>query len=149
MDKDAFDTLQTLMQLDVDAAHAYSQAIDRIEHRSVREHLTAFRADHERHVSDLSKCISRLGGQPPEREPDVRGLLIDGFTALRSLTGTERALKAMKSNEEATNRHYRAALTVRFPLEIHALVERNFADEKRHLEYVEQSLADRIWEQAA
>jgi len=147
--KKALDTLKSLMQLDIDAVHAYTQAIERITHRAVRERLTAFRGDHERHITDLSACIRRLGGEPPERARDFKGFIIEGFTALRSMTGTEGALKAMKGNEETTNKHYAQALTVGFSAEVRDVVARNFEDEKRHLAYVEDALADRVWEQAA
>jgi uncharacterized protein (TIGR02284 family) len=149
MEEKAMDTLKSLMQLDVDAVHAYTQAIENIEHRAVRERLTAFRGDHERHVTELSQCIRRLGGDPPERQRDFKGFLIEGFTAIRSLTGTEGALKAMKSNEQTTNKHYREALNIPFPTDVRALIERNYADEKRHLTFVDDALADRVWEHAA
>ncbi len=149
MKENAIETLKSLMQLDIDAVHAYTQAIENIEHRAVREQLTAFRGDHERHVTDLSQCIRRLGGDPPERQRDFKGFLIQGFTAIRSLTGTEGALKAMKSNEQTTNKHYREALAVQFPPDVRSVIERNYEDEKRHLAYVDDALADRVWERAA
>ena len=149
MVKNALDTLKALMQLDIDAVHAYTQAIESIQHDGVRERLTAFRTDHERHITDLSDCIIRLGGQPPQRKRDFKGFLIEGFTAMRSLTGTEGALKAMRSNEKTTNQHYREALDVDLSPETRAVVERNYADEQRHLAYVEEALEDRVWEQAA
>lgn len=149
MEEKPLETLKSLMQLDIDAVHAYTQAIENIEHRAVRDQLMAFRGDHERHVTELSQCIRRLGGDPPERQRDFKGFLIQGFTAVRSLTGTEGALKAMKSNEQTTNEHYREALEIQFPPDVRAVVERNFEDEKRHLAYVDDALADRLWEHAA
>ena len=54
----------------------------------------------------------RLGGNPPKRSVDLKGLLLEGFTALRSVTGTEGALKAMQSNEKTTNKKYQEALAI-------------------------------------
>lgn len=149
MDSKAMDTLKSLMQLDVDAVHAYTQAIDSIEHRAVGDQLITFRGDHERHINELAACIRRFGGTPPERSRDFKGFLIEGFTAIRSMTGTEGALKAMKSNEETTNKQYGDAMMIDFPADVRALIERNFDDEKRHLAYVEHALADHPWERAA
>jgi uncharacterized protein (TIGR02284 family) len=149
MEQHAMETLESLMQLDFDAVQAYTQAIERIDHRAVREQLTAFRADHQRHIADLSECIRRFGGEPPERKRDFKGFLIEGFTAIRSMTGTEGALKAMQGNEETTNKHYREALDVAFPADVRALIERNYDDERRHLTYVDDALNDRVWESAA
>jgi uncharacterized protein (TIGR02284 family) len=143
------DTLKSLMQLDVDASHAYTQAVESIDVDAIRDRLKEFRGDHERHVDDLSACIRRLGGKPPERRRDWKGFLIEGFTAVRGVTGTEGALKAMEGNEETTNRRYGDALAVEMPGDVRALVQHNYDDEKRHLAYVRDKIAHRAWEHAA
>jgi len=145
--KDLNKQLSELAQLDIDAIHAYDQAIKNIDVTSVREQLTQFKADHERHVRDLSDFIVRFGGQAPSFTPDFKGFLIQGFTGLRSITGTEGALKAMKSNEELTNRTYANALGKGFPVDVQALVQKNFEDEQRHLRAISQWLTLRVWEQ--
>src|SRR5262245_7936466 len=60
------DHLVSLAQLDIDAVHAYTQAIDKIDVTEVKSQLTRFREDHHRHVRDFSPIIERLGGTPPE-----------------------------------------------------------------------------------
>src|SRR5689334_15823951 len=107
MSKGALDTLKSLRQLDIDAVHAYTSAIEQIDVSSIRSRLEQFRGDHERHITDLEPCIRRFGAEPDPRERDFKGFLIQGFTAIRSMTGTEGALKAMLGNEETTNAHYR------------------------------------------
>jgi uncharacterized protein (TIGR02284 family) len=145
-EKDLIDRLSSLMQLDIDAVHAYGQAIDSIKDPAIKNELIMFRDDHERHIGDLSLAISNLGGQPPERSRDFKGFLIEGFTALRSVTGTEGALKAMKGNEELTNKTYRDALDLQLPPDIRDIVERNYRDEQRHLAYINRVLSNRSWE---
>src|SRR5690606_9370068 len=97
-------TLNDLIQLDVDAVNAYEQAIERIDIPQVAADLEQFKGDHQRHIEELSAEVMRLGGEPPDRSPDLKGYLLEGFTALRSVTGTEGALKAMRSNEVTTNK---------------------------------------------
>lgn len=138
--------LISLAQLDIDAIHAYSHAIERINIESVKENLTRFREDHERHVQLLSPVISELGGTPPEFKPDFKGFVIQGMTALRSVTGNEGALKAMRTNEELTNRTYEKALGWEMPADVRAIIEKNREDERRHLDYVNQAIEGRIWE---
>lgn len=149
MNEQAIRTLKSLVQLDVDAFFAYTQAIERIDDAAIRARLEAFRGDHERHITDLSQCMRDAGAEPPARTRDFKGFMISGFTALRSMTGVEGALKAMESNEETTNQHYREALTVAFTPAVRAVVERNYEDERRHLAYVKEALAARSWEHAA
>ncbi|MGC4116457.1 MAG: DUF2383 domain-containing protein [Myxococcales bacterium] len=146
--KDILSELGKLAQLDIDAIHAYDQAIQNVDLLSVREQLTQFKADHERHVSDLSVTIQRFGGQPPTFKPDFKGFVLQGFTALRSAMGTEGAIKAMKGNEELTNRSYSNALGKGFPVDVQALVQKNYADEQRHLAAINQWISLRVWEQA-
>ncbi len=134
--------LQKLAQLDIDAWHAYGQAIGKIENAlNVRDKMEAFRADHHRHVIDLSAKITELGGDPPEFSSDFKGFLIKGFTALRSVTGTQGALAAMETNEKLTNRRYAEAVEkTGVPSDIRILLEANYKDEQEHLRYIEDRL---------
>jgi len=143
--EDAIKTLNALIRLDVDAVSAYSQAIDNIHDAEVRSRLVSFRADHERHMTELAAEVDALGGSPPKISPDVKGYLLEGFTAIRSLTGIEGALKAMKVNEALTNRQYQRSLERNLPDRARSIVRRNYEDEQRHLRYVEQVLQDRPW----
>jgi rubrerythrin len=140
--------LGSLIQLDVDAIRAYDQAIGNIDLPDVKARLTEFRRDHERHVSALSPEVQRLGGKPPANRPDVKGFVIQGFTAIRSMTGTEGALKAMQTNEKLTNRDYGKAVAMAFPPDIMTLLRSCADDERRHLDYIEQTLRLRPWEAA-
>lgn len=139
--------LNDLIQLDIDAIHAYGQAIDRIDLQDVKQRLSEFRRDHERHVADLSPEVQRLGGTPPAFKRDFKGFLIQGMTAARSAMGTEGALKAMQSNEKLTNKNYGQAMSK--PIadsRVLAIVQRNADDERRHLQYIEECLRMRPWE---
>ena len=138
--------LNSLIQLDIDAIHAYEQAMKNINEVFIRDQLAEFRNDHHRHFRELSAVVQGMGGSPPEYSPDFKGFLIQGFTALRSMTGTEGALKAMESNEKLTNKTYEEASSWDLPLDAISLVRSNFDDEKLHIRYIQTSLRDRIWE---
>lgn len=138
---DAIKLLIDLCQLDIDAVEAYDKAIAHIEDLTIKAKITQFKNDHEQHIADLSVLIANYGGEPPARTPDLKGLLITGFTALRSLTGTTGALKAMESNEKTTNREYQQALNnPNLPTDIKVVLEKNLGDERTHLAYIEQAL---------
>ena len=137
--------LNELLMLDHDAVRAYTSAIDRISIPMVKERLTEFRSDHERHIRDLTECIYRQGGEAKEH-PDFKGPFIQAMTALRSMMGDEQAIKAMKGNEELTNKKYSEALGETFPADILEVVRRNYQDEVRHLAFLNQIIDQRIWE---
>lgn len=141
--------MRDLMHLDVDAIHAYDQAIKNIEVASARAELERFRGDHERHVTELSAAIVDLGGEAPAIRRDFKGFFIEGMTALRAAMGTEQSLKAMVTNEKLTNREYDRAAKMNLPPEIDALIRRNQSDERHHLQAIEDAIARRIWDRAS
>ncbi|UFS69180.1 PA2169 family four-helix-bundle protein [Geomonas sp. RF6] len=133
--------LQKLIHLDVDATHAYDQAIKNVSEQIIKEKLILFQADHRKHIDLLSAKILELGGTPPELTSDFKGFFITGFTALRSLTGTKGALEAMESNERLTNTKYEDASRLDLPLEIVSIVQSNLSDERYHLSFIREALA--------
>jgi len=139
--------LNELIRFDLDAIGAYTEAIDAIHDPRIQDPLTRYRGDHQRHVAELSAVVRRLGGRPAE-SPDVKGMVRKTMTKIAGMVGEETILKAMKSNEEAINKAYNHHATLDFPSDVLDLIKRNYGDEKRHLEWVEQALRGRVWEQA-
>ncbi|HEX8439388.1 ferritin-like domain-containing protein [Archangium sp.] len=138
--------LNDLIALDYDAVGAYEAAITRVDVESLRMSLRAFQQDHVRHIQDLSRVVTMLGGTPTQK-PDLKGFLLKGFTAVTSMMGNEAALQAMRGNEVLTNRTYQMALSEDWSDEARRIIERNFSDEQRHLAFIEGALRNRIWEQ--
>jgi len=146
--KKVVEKLNSLIKLDVDAVHAYDQAIEACEILTIKDTLTEFRNDHERHIHDLSQQVTRLGGTPEVRR-DLKGFVIEGFTALMS-QGDRSALMAMRGNEELTNRMYQAALENEdLPAEVRTVLERNYADEQRHVAWIKNQLNIHVWDKVA
>ncbi|MDW7772622.1 MAG: DUF2383 domain-containing protein [Desulfobulbaceae bacterium] len=147
MNKDeTIKNLKELVQLDIDAVHAYDEAIDGIDENSIREQLARFREDHQRHITELSAVLRENGGTPPEYSPDFKGYLISGFTSLRSITGTSGAMKAMQSNEKLTNKKYRDAEGWEVDPAIKRIIFENREDERRHLAFIDEAIEKKIWE---
>ena len=138
--------LNSLIKLDVDAMHCYLQAIQHTDYTPIREKLGHFLEDHERHAVALAQLVQSMGEESAEFSRDFKGFFIEGFTSLMSVSGMKMALEAMRMNENLTNRKYKEALDLEMPPEVRTIVGNNFADERRHLEYIEQVLADHPWE---
>lgn len=134
--------LNDLIALDIDAIEAYMASIKHIEDDDVRHTLAEFREDHQRHVRELSEVVRRFGGEPQTR-PDVKGFFLKGFTALTSSMGDAAALRAMRGNERLTTHTYEKALREEWPADVVSLIERNFADEKRHLATIDRFIRER------
>jgi len=142
--KDPIKVMNDLIQLDRDAIHAYQQAIEACEVPAIRAKLTEFQGDHQRHVRDLDAKVRSMGGEPPAGR-DIKGFFMEGFTALTSL-GDRSALVAMRTNEELTTRTYRSVLEQTPPVDVSALIEENYKDEQRHLNWIKEALDTRAWE---
>ena len=140
---DIVEELNELAQLDYDASKTYEQALQHIDASdvAVRADLEAFRRDHLRHIDELRAVIEEHGGAPIDLSRDLKGVLLEGMTKLRSVTGTLGALKAMRMNEKLTNRSYERACELDLPLGARAFVLANLADERRHLAAIEAHIA--------
>jgi uncharacterized protein (TIGR02284 family) len=146
MNEEAISTLNDLIHLDIDATLAYRQAIDACEIVEVRDQLSAFLGDHERHVKELSDAVRGLGGEPVLGR-DVKGFFIEGFTAIAS-RGDHSALLAMRGNEELTTRRYDAARKANVSAELKQLIEKNYLDEARHLAWIKGAIDRKVWDKA-
>lgn len=139
-DTDLIEAMSNLVQLDIDAIHAYDQAVKEIDDTIIRDHLLKFQDEHRDHISGLSKQIEILGGQPPKRSQDLKGYVIEAFTAIRSYTGMKGALQAMKTTEEITNRYYGEVVSWEAPPAVKEVLRKYFSQEKIHLEYITSNL---------
>ena len=133
--------LNDLIQLDVDAVEAYEQAMKHVKYDDIRKKFEQFRDDHKGHIGSLSSLVQMLDGRPAKASPDLKGYLLEAFTALRSLTGTKGALEAMMTNEKLTNRKYGQAVELDFPEHVMKLVRDNRTHEELHINYIREVLA--------
>lgn len=145
MNDKAIRTLKSLIQLDYDAMQTYEQAMTRVDLKPIHDQFQLFHDDHDRHVRELSALLRANAEEPPERSRDFKGVVLEAMTMLRSVTGTEGALNAMHMNEKLTNKSYQEASEAELPADAHALVQKNYRDEQRHIRYIEQQLKDKPW----
>jgi len=140
--EEVLDQLEKLIKLDVDAMHAYDQAIKNIDQSIIRDKLLTFQGDHRHHIDVFSDKMKELNGTPPDLTADFKGFFIKGFTALRSITGTKGALQAMETNEKLTISSYEKASGLDLPADIIATIRSNLADEQRHLSFIREALSE-------
>lgn len=126
------------MRLDRDAVRAYEKALDNTETAGVRDTLRQFMREHERHVSDLGEAIRQEGGEPPELAEDLQGVFLEALTSIEQ--GEQAVLRGLEVGERYVNYKYRQAGGEEFPPHLVRLLERDWADERRHLAYVEGML---------
>ncbi len=139
-EKDLNSLMIDLIELDYDAAEAYQAAIDRLEDSTSRSKLMEFKADHIRHAQDLGKVLRESGREPPT-QGNIKRILTKGKVVIAGLVGDRAILRAMKSNEDDTNRAYERAVNNDVaPAQVKDLLRRNLADERRHRQWIEDRL---------
>lgn len=124
--------VRNLLLLEHDAIAAYDQTIERLENPAWKQQIGQFRADHERHVAELTRLASALGEDAPT-EGDAKQLLTTGKVAMASMFGDKTIMSAMRSNEEDTVSAYdRASQHAEAPEEARLLFRQALEDEMRH-----------------
>lgn len=132
--------LKQLLELELDAIRAYDSAITRIGNDDYRAQLTAFRADHQRHVQQLARVLGESGREPP-KGPDLKRVLTEGKVVVASLIGDRALLFAMRTNESDTKVAYeRASASALVAPQVKELLRRNLADERRHHAWLDREV---------
>ncbi|MBD0271303.1 MAG: ferritin-like domain-containing protein [Acetobacteraceae bacterium] len=134
--------LTDLLQLEFDALPAYSVAIAGLRRPDLRQALEAFRADHERHVRDLSSQIRKLGGVPLTLPHLPTGLLKLGVQMAGLPGGDRSVLLAFVSNEWQSQEKYARYAARSYPSELAALLQRHAEDEARHYAWATGALEE-------
>jgi uncharacterized protein (TIGR02284 family) len=132
VDHDVVEHLRALIHLDFDASLSYEQALEYVDDEAVRQDFESFRSDHERHVMELTRVVEDLGGKAEAVTRDVKGVLLESVTKLRSITGTLGALRAMRTNEKLSASAYAKTNRLDLPPPALEVVTRALEDEKRH-----------------
>jgi len=136
----ATELLEDLMQIDYDAVRAYEQALEHVDDVELHGQLERIRAEHQRHLTEMAALLRQLGHEPREIRRDATGMLLEGMTLLRSVTGTLGALGALRTDEKHLCDRYQEALD-KAPDSVLALVSRQWHDECRHLAIIDRNIA--------
>jgi len=143
--KQVVDQLVSLVLLDIDAIHAYDQAIKNIKSLSVKNQFYQFKYDHERHFQSLSEYVQRLGSESPQLTPEFKGYSFAKFRSLEGKEDLEEILNLMLENEKCTNMTYDEVLSYELPHDVRIIVMNNRDDERRHLKYMKYCIDSKIW----
>jgi uncharacterized protein (TIGR02284 family) len=146
--KKLIERLNDLIALDHDAVGGYGAALKHLENQELFARMSEFQADHQRHILELSAVVRGMGGEP-RQGPDLKGVMAKAFTDATSRLGDTAALQAMQGNELLANATYDKALREEWPLEVRDLIARNYTDERRHLQYIQDALKSRFYEEGA
>jgi uncharacterized protein (TIGR02284 family) len=132
--QDVVSLLNRLIQLDYDAIDACKAAVAQVTDPRDRQQLALALADHRAHADELAVVVRNLGGDPASPgalRQSRRKIALD-------VTESERALlETLRRNEESARAAYQDATSQPgVPLDVLAALERNLADEHKHLAWL-------------
>jgi uncharacterized protein (TIGR02284 family) len=137
--RDVVVLLNRLIQLHYDAIDACKAAVAHVDDPRARQQLSATLEDHRGHVDELAGVVRNLGGEPAS--PGDRRPPHASKHAARSAEGEHALLEALSRNEEGARAAYEDATSLPgVPLDVLAALERNLADQRKHLAWVEHRL---------
>ena len=134
--------LNDLLKLDHDAVQAYGVAIGALHNADYRRQLEAFRADHERHISELSQLIRSRNATPIDFPHLPSGAFKLALQAIGAAGGDRTVLLAFKANERQVRDKYRRAARALHPADATTVLSRAAEDETRHYLWVLGVLED-------
>ena len=131
--------LNNVIELDFDAIGAYKAAIERLENEKYRSKLEEFLKDHENHIKTLTKLV-KAQGERPSTSGDFKEILTKGRVMIAGLANDHAILRAMKLNEEQTNKKYEVESAEDYPEEIHDALTKGLEDERKHKDWIDKTL---------
>jgi rubrerythrin len=132
--------LNDLLRLDHDAVQAYTLAIRLLEHPDYKRQLEEFRADHQRHIDELSQLIRSRDGVPLDLPHLPSGAFKLAVQALGAAGGDRAVLLAFKANERQVRDKYRRSARNVHPADVTFVLARGAEDEARHYEWALETL---------
>lgn len=135
-------TLNDLLQLDHDAVGAYGIAIDALTNESHRQTVREFRADHERHIEEITRLIQDRGGKPIQAPHLPTGVFKLAVQKAGALSGQTALLLAFKANERQGRDKYRRLAENSDDLEVADVLARAADDEIRHYDWAVRTLIE-------
>ena len=125
--------IRDFILLEHDAIAAYDTVIERLESASLSNQVAEFRADHQRHLSELRELAREHGAEAPE-QGDAKAMLTTGKIKLADMVGADgNILNAMSTNEtDMITAYQRGVDNPAVPEPARPIFARALEDEKRH-----------------
>ncbi len=131
--------LNDLLQLDYDAVAAYALALNALDDPAHQESVRQFKADHERHIEELTELVRKYGGVPMPM-PHLSGVFKLAVQGVAAAGNDAAVVTAFKSNEIQSRDKYRRAASRQHPAEVQDVLIRAARDEQRHFDWAMRTL---------
>ncbi|MBV9880665.1 MAG: DUF2383 domain-containing protein [Gemmatirosa sp.] len=138
----ALAALNDLLEVDHDAVAATTRAIGALTNIGRRETLVRFRADHERHVAELTRLVRRHGGTPAVAPRTPGGPFARAMQRLGTLGGDREVIVAFRTASKDVRDRYAKAVagSEALPSDLQATLRAAADDHERHHDWADDQL---------
>ena len=133
--------LNDLLQLDYDAVAAYTIALKELDDPGCQDAVRRFKADHERHIEELTGLIRHYGGVPLPM-PHLSGVFKLAVQGAAAAASDAAVVQAFKANEVQSRDKYRRAVSRQHPADVQDVLIRAARDEQRHFDWAMRMLSE-------
>lgn len=133
--------LNDLLQLDYDAVAAYTLALNTLDDPGYRDAVRVFKAEHERHIEDLTALVRKYNGMPMPM-PHLSGAFKLAVQGIGAMGNDAAVITAFKSNEVQSRDKYRRVASRQHPPEVQGVLIRAARDEQRHFDWAMRTLSE-------
>ena len=133
--------LNDLLQLDYDAVAAYTLALKALDDPDYQEAVRTFKADHERHIEELTELVRQYDGIPMPI-PHLSGVFKLAVQAVGAAGDDAAVITTFKSNEVQSRDKYRRAASRQHPADVQGVLIRAARDEQRHFDWAMRAMAE-------
>jgi len=127
--------LQILTQWEIDEAFVLNQATASINNQVIREKVLAMEQQSQDAIKDMNQLIYNHGREAPRYKRDLKGYVMQGYTAVRGLTSDIGVLSALYQNMLISNYNVEQVLKLNLCpdikkklQEIHKMKQRNLEE---------------------
>lgn len=144
-DRVVIDRLNDHIRCELDILAVVDDALGVSSVDEIRGKLQDFRREHEGHIERLSELVTSLGGIPTSRR-DLVGILM-GASARIGARSDASGLRVLRRDLERTASRYESSLFDELRPNVREVYEQILADERRHMEWLDETIHERGWEE--
>lgn len=134
--------VRNICQLHIDAVSAYDRALTFIGERKIYNEMANFQHQHIHCIEQLNSKLKDYGQRPQPKQVDIKGYILDGLTAIRSMAGLWNALKSIEFIENNLTMIYDDCLHKNTDMtdDIKDILSQNYFAQIEHLLYIQKIL---------
>lgn len=144
-ENDIIKKLKTLSQWEIDCIFVFEHAAENLNNDKIRQEIFSMKRKAEDNIRRINKLFilsvdklikEKYGKESPRYTKDFKGFFMQGYAAVRGLTGDKGVLEALDTNLKMVFNAFESSLKMNFPEEIRNVLKEIYEQKKEWLEKI-------------